>query len=119
MNFNVSLPHIPMGGVIHEARLQRTERIFECIICRKPTGWVRFGLDHPGVHCCSDECFDVVVEQEEELARAEQPTEPTSDLESPSSPHPTEFVTLVEVSLSGGPWVYGDEEENAQDCVAR
>jgi hypothetical protein len=53
-----------------EGVLERTGRIYGCMVCRHPTGWRKLYPDCPGVPVCSDECKDVLDEQEREVELA-------------------------------------------------
>lgn len=57
MKFDVALKHVKVGETI--GRLERTDRLYSCLVCRKVTGW-RDCKDEscPGVPICSDECLD-------------------------------------------------------------
>lgn len=57
MKFDVALKHVKVGETV--GRLERTDRLYPCGICRKATGWrIDVGPDCPGSPICSDECLD-------------------------------------------------------------
>lgn len=47
-----------------EGVLERTPRIYPCCHCNRLTGWRKLYPDCPGVPVCSDECKDVLDEEE-------------------------------------------------------
>ncbi len=68
MKFKDALKDVPVGGFAANGRLERTDRIYPCM-CGTRTGWRHLRGKFPGTVCCSDECFDLQVEADNEDER--------------------------------------------------